>query len=252
MLTVNGLIQSSPIILAEYRESPANQANLQAKSLLIEDRQVSVNAFFPEFDPERPIAFQVTIQISKGNQFLFIVLDSLFQELGKVTRRHIGPGVDKHRIIVLLETQVRQWKSSILFQISATQEKIIPIEIIDKQPRCCICFSPTHVADRCFQGNGGVINTRLHRQSPSLATGLNSKSVAVSNRPSRAGQEGREYPRRPDSVPRLHFNNPDSRPLCDYHHLSFRAPSNILCLLQDSLSDVRNWILLILRRPLSW
>lgn len=132
--TVLALLQESPLHLKAYSSQRANQASLASKPVSVEDHFVSINQFHPNFDPEKPFDFKhlITIQIAKCNQFHFFVLDSIFQDLGKVFRRHIGSSTAHHRVLVVIETTLKHFDLTVTFRLNATQTEEIPFDVIDK------------------------------------------------------------------------------------------------------------------------
>ncbi|CAM6101438.1 unnamed protein product [Calypogeia fissa] len=68
-----------------------------------------------------------------------------------VARQHLGSGTERHKIIALVETNKRKFPLETDFSASTAQVVLVPIEIIDKQPRCYRCFSYTHRASNCFK-----------------------------------------------------------------------------------------------------
>ncbi|CAM6127137.1 unnamed protein product [Calypogeia fissa] len=195
---VRALLASSPLSLAEKKDERATQANLANKSVNIEDRFVAVNSYIPNFDPEHPYDFKhlVTIQITKGDPFWFFALDALMHRVGFVARRHLGSGTERHKIIALAETKKRKFPPEIDFSASTAQVVLVPIEIIDKQPRCYRCFSNTHRASNCFKLVGAAPRGRQslypeggtqRREGWSIRRGSRSENVSYER------QEERRY-----------------------------------------------------------
>lgn len=152
--------QALLIHLAEQNKDSANLANLAGKTILLEDTH--------QFNPEHPIDLKhlITVQIERGGGILFLILDSLVAPLGRVFKRYIGQGMDRHIIIAVIETKVRFFYASITFEVSDTQVEIVPFSLIDKQLRCYKCFSPTHRASNCLTFTRG--SSRSGRYAPQM------------------------------------------------------------------------------------
>lgn len=78
--TMKTLLKESPLHLKAYNNKCTNQASLASKSIPIEDTFVSINQFYPSFNPKKPFDFKhlITIQLPKCNQFQSSILDSIF------------------------------------------------------------------------------------------------------------------------------------------------------------------------------
>lgn len=84
-----------------------------------------------------------------ANQFLFLVMDSIFKPPDKITRRRLGPFFD-------LETSFRQLQPSICLKLSQLAEQNVVFDtrfdIVNENWGWAQCFSSTHFTDRCRQG----------------------------------------------------------------------------------------------------
>lgn len=81
---------------------------------------------------------------------MFISLDSLFQPIGTIVYRHLALGIDRHRILVVVVMELKRFAPTITFQDNNSQDIEVPIEVIEKQPRCYHGFSHSHRLRNCF------------------------------------------------------------------------------------------------------
>lgn len=71
----------------------------------------SVNPYNLHFKPINPSDFKylIYLQIKEGSHGICDFIDSVIEPIGKVVRRHIGLGMDHHRIMFLVETKLKQF-----------------------------------------------------------------------------------------------------------------------------------------------
>lgn len=177
-LSLRWLINLSLLRLAELRESRAYQANLQDNPLHIEDRPVSISLRILILNGRLILSSYSLYKLLKQNRFLFLVLDTIFKPIGQITRRHLGRGTDKQRLILLLETKFCHLPSFICLKLSDSVDKLLVFDIIDKNNRFAKYFSPTHFTNRCRQKSSSQLRMRhwkkwsgwkLHLRAPSIA-----------------------------------------------------------------------------------
>jgi hypothetical protein len=103
--TIRRLLDESPLSLEEHNPLRASKSMISSKTVIVDDRKASVNHFTAKFWASNPADFcyLVYFQIQEGNNSIYGFLDTIFQQIGKVVRSYISPGIDFNRIVVLVE-----------------------------------------------------------------------------------------------------------------------------------------------------
>jgi hypothetical protein len=140
--TIQRLWAKSPLSLREHDERRASTNMLASKSVIVSDRQVSVNFFTRTFRAHNPQDFRhlVYFQIKEGTYNIFGYLSCVFAHIGKMLRSHICSGEDAFKIIALVETTKKKFATKVRINFEGRFTEVINIEVFDKKPRCHFCF----------------------------------------------------------------------------------------------------------------
>jgi hypothetical protein len=190
---VKKLLAGSPLALREHNTVRASKSMISVGAIALEDRKASVNTYSMFFDIEHPKEFKhlVYFQLREGNHRIFSIIDDLFSDIGKVVRSYISTGEDLHRIVVLVETTCKEFSSTLRVRYDSSNIKEIPLEIIDKHPRCHRCFSQAHRSGSCpskipKSGKAGVRGKRGEDQLYEPKRGGGEYSIQGKKKPTSA------------------------------------------------------------------
>jgi hypothetical protein len=122
--TIRGLLANSPLSLAEHDHRRASKQMLSSKTVNVEDRNVSVNRFTLSFRATNPTEFShlVYFQIKEGSHCIYGLLETVFQQIGRVVPKYISFSTDLNHIIALVETTEKTFPSRIRINYKSRTE----------------------------------------------------------------------------------------------------------------------------------